>query len=332
MKPKLSICIPTYNRAKTLREALDSILPQVLERPDLEIFISDNASTDDTIKLVHEYQSLYPIIRYSRNSDNLGFDGNVIACVENSNGEYINFFSDDDIALPGTLERIMKEIETYSPAILYANHYGFDNDPLIMTRKSGLPQKDITFSNGKQFFLFCTGGFISALTIKSLYAKKYTQYIRNNGRGYAHMNYTARVAINEEGPFRFIGSMYIAGRRPSVQADWLTYAGINVVLFFQELYSEGLIDLQSMRNTVNSIIAKDIVRMVLVKKCLGDYKHLETQKELMLFTFKGYFLFYVLVAPILLLPVSLIKTPYLMLRFIIKYIRKFCIKVSITRP
>jgi glycosyltransferase involved in cell wall biosynthesis len=56
MKPKLSICIPTYNRAQTLRETIDSILPQILGNFNIEILISDNASTDDTPSIVCEYQ------------------------------------------------------------------------------------------------------------------------------------------------------------------------------------------------------------------------------------------------------------------------------------
>jgi glycosyltransferase involved in cell wall biosynthesis len=58
---KLSIAIPTYNGAKYIREALDSIIAQlddIDEEP--EIVISDNASTDETLEVIREYQKKYP--------------------------------------------------------------------------------------------------------------------------------------------------------------------------------------------------------------------------------------------------------------------------------
>ena len=47
--PSLSICIPTYNRSRCLAELLDSILSQGL--PQIEVVVSDDASSDDTVRL-----------------------------------------------------------------------------------------------------------------------------------------------------------------------------------------------------------------------------------------------------------------------------------------
>ena len=76
-KPLLSICIPTYNRAEFLKDALDSILRQINEnnKDKVEICISDNASEDNTEELVEEYQKKSPIpIIYHKNEKNMGAD------------------------------------------------------------------------------------------------------------------------------------------------------------------------------------------------------------------------------------------------------------------
>lgn len=73
MKPVLSIAIPTYNGAKYIREALDSIITQLDDvDEEVEIVISDNASTDQTPEIISEYQKKYPFIKYFRNDENLG--------------------------------------------------------------------------------------------------------------------------------------------------------------------------------------------------------------------------------------------------------------------
>jgi len=70
MSIKLSICIPTYNRAAFLGEALDSVIRQATD--EVEIVVSDNASTDNTEALVREYQARFPRIRYHKNPGKSG--------------------------------------------------------------------------------------------------------------------------------------------------------------------------------------------------------------------------------------------------------------------
>lgn len=69
----LSICIPTYNRAPYLKRCLDSLVcqPEFL-KGDVEIVISDNASTDKTMSLIKDYQAKYKNITYHRNAENIG--------------------------------------------------------------------------------------------------------------------------------------------------------------------------------------------------------------------------------------------------------------------
>ena len=63
MKTRLSICIPTYNREPFLRELLNSIVEQA-NPTDVQIAISDNASSDKTKELVDEFKKIYSNIVY----------------------------------------------------------------------------------------------------------------------------------------------------------------------------------------------------------------------------------------------------------------------------
>lgn len=91
---RVSIVIPTYNRADLLQETLESALAQ--NYPDLEIIVSDNASTDGTQELMARYAD-EPRIRYHRNATNLGMVGNWRQAVrEHVTGDFFIILSDDD--------------------------------------------------------------------------------------------------------------------------------------------------------------------------------------------------------------------------------------------
>lgn len=92
--PLVSICIPTYNNAKYLRESLDSIVNQTY--PNKEIIVSDNASIDNTEKIVKEYVEKYKV-KYYKNEKNIGAEANFTRCIELANGEFIAIYHSDDI-------------------------------------------------------------------------------------------------------------------------------------------------------------------------------------------------------------------------------------------
>ncbi len=105
MSIKLSICIPTYNRAAFLGEALDSVIRQATD--EVEIVVSDNASTDNTEALVREYQARFPRIRYHKNPENLGADRNFLKVVELGEGEYCWLLGSDDALAEGAIAALL---------------------------------------------------------------------------------------------------------------------------------------------------------------------------------------------------------------------------------
>jgi glycosyltransferase involved in cell wall biosynthesis len=110
--PRLTICVPTYNRADRLRVMLQAALPQVAELGErVELCISDNASTDHTRQVVDEARNLGPF-NYSRNETNIGLISNLIkVTTELAQGEFVWLLGDDDLLRPHALERVLKALE-----------------------------------------------------------------------------------------------------------------------------------------------------------------------------------------------------------------------------
>ncbi|RBP37337.1 glycosyl transferase family 2 [Roseimicrobium gellanilyticum] len=95
----VTIGIPVFNGEKHLAQALDSALAQ--DCPNLEILISDNASTDGTQDICKEYRRRDSRIRYHRNKENLGASGNFQEVLKRANGEYFTWLACDDILTRG---------------------------------------------------------------------------------------------------------------------------------------------------------------------------------------------------------------------------------------
>jgi cellulose synthase/poly-beta-1,6-N-acetylglucosamine synthase-like glycosyltransferase len=82
--PHVSVGLPVFNGERYLRQAIESIQSQT----DLELIISDNASTDATEGICREYATRDPRVRYYRSDQNRGAAWNHNRVVELARGEY----------------------------------------------------------------------------------------------------------------------------------------------------------------------------------------------------------------------------------------------------
>lgn len=108
----LSICIPTWNRAKYLKVTLDRITQEdaFLNSNDIEIVISDNASDDNTQEVVQEFINKYPNkIRYNRNDENIK-DKNFPLVLSLAKGEFLKLHNDTAFFRPGGLDKLIEII------------------------------------------------------------------------------------------------------------------------------------------------------------------------------------------------------------------------------
>lgn len=131
--PLVSVLVPTYNRAHTLRQALDSVFSQSFQ--DFEIIVVDDASTDDTASVLAACSD--PRLRVYRNPANLGQAGNAARCLSLATAPYVHFLYSDDWFLPGCLSRKVAAI-SQSPdiALVFAatRIVAPDGRPLLVRR------------------------------------------------------------------------------------------------------------------------------------------------------------------------------------------------------
>jgi abequosyltransferase len=109
-KIKLSICIPTLNRAVFLKETLENVISEAGD--NVEIVIVDGASTDNTTEMVQKLNEKFANIVYYRGETNMGVDRDMAKTIELARGDYCWMLSDDDLLKPGAINRILKEIES----------------------------------------------------------------------------------------------------------------------------------------------------------------------------------------------------------------------------
>lgn len=122
-RPKLSICISTYNRAEWLATSLKNWAAQwpVLS-PDVELLVCDNTSTDETPDVVTPYLERADF-SYHRNQKNVGMLGNLCETANHARGEYIWILGDDDLLLPGAVKNVLVAIASQPQvALIYLNY------------------------------------------------------------------------------------------------------------------------------------------------------------------------------------------------------------------
>ncbi len=115
MEPKVSILIPTYNRARYLREAIQSALVQTYSH--IEVLVLDDQSPDDTPHVVAEFTT-DPRVRYIRHKSNLGITGNWKFGIQEATGDYFCLLHDDDTIEPSYIQTLLQPLKEGANLIL----------------------------------------------------------------------------------------------------------------------------------------------------------------------------------------------------------------------
>src|SRR5215217_5302959 len=94
----ISVCIPTFNQAPFIEQAIRSAYDQTL-KPD-EIIVFDDCSTDHTAQIIDALTQEISILKVYRQPINLGISGNVDSCLRAAKGDLIVRLDSDDQLLP----------------------------------------------------------------------------------------------------------------------------------------------------------------------------------------------------------------------------------------
>jgi glycosyltransferase involved in cell wall biosynthesis len=109
--PLVSIALATYNGGSFLRAQLDSLLMQ--DYAHLEIIISDDGSTDDTVGIIQEYQSRDARIHFFPNEKEHGIGANFANAIRHATGEWIALCDQDDIWMPQKISTLVAQADDY---------------------------------------------------------------------------------------------------------------------------------------------------------------------------------------------------------------------------
>ncbi|RBA24015.1 glycosyltransferase family 2 protein [Herminiimonas fonticola] len=139
---KLTICIPVYNCAAFLGQALDSILPQAKE--GVEVVVYDGGSTDATPVLMECYTNLWANLHYHRGSERGGIDADMATCVEFAQGKYCWLFSGDDVMRPGAIECLFEWLKQEKD--VYICRHTICNKNMVISHEHPVLSLDQTFS------------------------------------------------------------------------------------------------------------------------------------------------------------------------------------------
>jgi glycosyltransferase involved in cell wall biosynthesis len=163
VKPLISICIPTYNGEKYLRQCLDSCISQSFR--DFEVIVCDDGSADATSAIAEEYLRKYAFVKFYKNETNIGLVGNWSRCLELASGAWIKFLFQDDVMYPGCLQRFYEHTDKNSDLIVCKRNFILDKK-VTDAEKDYYSNQVRTLENTGQY----KGSFFTAATISGIAA------------------------------------------------------------------------------------------------------------------------------------------------------------------
>ncbi len=120
-QPLISVCIPVYNGEIHVSETIQSVLGQTY--PNIEVLVQDNASTDNTWRILQSLAKKDSRLFIERNDQNYGMAGNWNIAINRARGEYVMLLSADDLLMPEFIEKCMRKFAAEEIDAVATNHY-----------------------------------------------------------------------------------------------------------------------------------------------------------------------------------------------------------------
>lgn len=193
---KISICIPQYNRIQYLIKNLRIL--EKLNYPDVEVIVSDDASTDSTeaemLKLTSNYR--FPI-KYKRIPSNVGYDANLRSSLEMASGEYCFILGNDDtLEDPECLKPLVDFlVNNGKPEIGFCNYVEAHSPEKVITRAD----KTAVIGSGEAIALkyYRSFSYVAGIIVKRSTFEQYNTS-KVDGSVYVQM-YLAALIISKGG-------------------------------------------------------------------------------------------------------------------------------------
>jgi abequosyltransferase len=302
--PLLSICIPTYNRSRFLREALDSIIASASGcLPDVEVVVSDNASPDDTPAVMAEYQAQFPWIRYFRNDVNVG-EANFFLVAQRAKGEFVWIFGDDDKLLPRAIPAVIERIRAgHDQIIVNFSIWTKEFDAIRVPAACG--KEDLVFDDAKVAIgLFSARlGFISIVVMRESLVSSIDEGERDSyyeyGASFLYVVYAVAALARRSA---YIGAPLVlcrSGNSPMSPQTWDKYFVCGTHRVFDNMLAKGYSP-QAIRAANDYVLRNFVFPVMLARK--RDGVGVQGVYSFLLPYYKRYPSFWLLCVPALLVP------------------------------
>jgi len=175
--PKLSICIPAYNRPEELREVLQSIAKQQTGNWDILVCEDHSPRQVEIVQVVRNFSNEHQAIdiHYLSNEKNLGYDGNLRRLLDNASGEYCLFLGDDDLLADGALTRVIEAVSRPNVGVVLRAWKSVDKQTGKDIEQHRYFGKDLIFPAGASSVaaFFRRSVFISGLTVNRAVSQRF---------------------------------------------------------------------------------------------------------------------------------------------------------------
>ena len=135
--PVVSVLMTAYNRAKFIREAIESVIASTFK--EWELIIVDDCSKDDTLKIARSYEVKDSRIRVYQNEKNLGDYPNRNRAASYASGKYIKYLDSDDLIFPEGLTYCLEEMLRFPESgigMLYLRERDMENSMMMSSENA----------------------------------------------------------------------------------------------------------------------------------------------------------------------------------------------------
>lgn len=241
MNKKLSIAIPSYNRATYLKECIGSILNQTFQ--DFDIFVFDDASQEPVEEELKKMSD--PRIHFFGNTHNIGVEGNMnrILCYP-FESEYVIVFHDDDTMHPKMLEIQVSFLDAHKDVAFVGSDFKAVSDARMQSF-ARLNENDLSFIVYKNSYEFVRAemSWLRCAFDSVLYRREALEGVRMKPERFSDfVDLALLFEVSRKGPTAFLGAPLInyrihAGQYSKVPKKEYEQGAINTITFFKESFS-----------------------------------------------------------------------------------------------
>jgi len=202
--PLLSVCVPTYNRPHSFERMMRSLLPQIND--SVEIVIRDDSTNESTKLVIDSLSNEFKFSCRYYKGEKIGLDAANLFLLEKASGEFLWWFSDDDVFLDNALDFVLELISSYSDLnFIWANFAFQEIEVLAIDRDDGL-------FNDRNDVISCLGtniGLLSTYIVRVSVAISGLDFARKHVHGFSFAS-TAIVfwVLTRDGQFYFMRGPY----------------------------------------------------------------------------------------------------------------------------